>query len=322
MRPLAITVLGGTGFVGSCLVTRLIRDGHRVQVLTRNRDRHRALLVLPGLDLVDANVHDPSVLAEAFRGSDVVINLIGILNEGWSGRASFAHVHTELARKLIGACRSAGVGRVLQMSSLGAAAKAPSRYLRSKAAAEDALREGAGGVEWTVFRPSLVIGPDGGVAHTFGSLLAVFPVVPLARAGTRLAPVAIGDVVDAMVRALDARDTHGATLELCGPEVFTLAALVQYIASTHGYRRLVFGLPAPLGWLQAAVLGLVPGAPLSLDNFRSLAVDSVCSDSGLARLGIRPTSIRAVLPGFLSAEQPATRMADFRRAAGERIDQP
>ena len=123
MRTLSISVLGGTGFVGSALVTRLIREGHHVQVLTRNRARHRSLTVLPGLELHEADVHNPSALAEAFRGSDVVINLVGELNERRGAR--FQRVHTELTRKMIGACRSAGVPRVLQMSSLGAAVNAP-----------------------------------------------------------------------------------------------------------------------------------------------------------------------------------------------------
>jgi NADH dehydrogenase len=320
MRSLRISVLGGTGFVGSALVTRLIRDGHRVQVLTRNRARHRALTVLPGLELLQTDVHDPSALAEAFRGSDVVINLIGVLNE--RGRASFQRVHVDLTRKMIQASRSAGVPRVLQMSSLGASASAPSRYLRSKAAAEQALREDAGPVAWTVLRPSIVIGPDGGLLHQFATLLAAFPVLPLARGGARLAPVLLDDLVAALIAALDAPGIEGATLELCGPEVFSLTELARYIATASGHRRWVFGLPAPLGWLQAAVLGLLPGSPLSLDNFRSLGVDSVCTENGFGRLGLTVTGPKAAVPGYLGAGQPAVRYAQYRRAAGIRIDEP
>ena len=320
MRTLSICVLGGTGFVGTQLVTRLIRDGYAVRVLTRNRERHRSLLVLPGLELVNANVHDPSVLAEAFRGSDVAINLIGVLNERRDAR--FARVHAELARKLIGACRSAGVPRLLQMSSLGASESAPSLYLRSKGAAERLIREDAGPVAWTIFQPSIIVGPDDGFTRRFAALLAALPVLPLARGGARLAPVVVNDVVEAFCRSLDAAQTFGKTLQLYGPEVFTLVELVRYTASVRDLRRSVFALPDALGWLQAALLGLLPGTPMSLDNYRSLGVDSVGTDNGLARLGIVPTSLRAVVPGYLGAQQQAARFAEYRRAASGRIEEP
>ena len=319
MRSLGITVLGGTGFIGAALVARLVRDGHRVKVLTRNRARHRALTVLPGLDLAETDVHDPSALAEAFRGSDIVINLIGIRAE--RGRATFQRVHVELARKVLAGCRSAGVPRVLQMSALGAGANAPSRYLKSKAAAEQVLKDEAGPVECTVFRPSVVIGPDGGLLREFAGLLALFPALPLARGRARLAPVLLDDVVAAFVAALDA-PVPGAPLELCGPEVCTLTELARRIAAAGGHRRWVFGLPDPLGWLQAALLGLVPGSPLSLDTFRSLGLDSVCTDDGFGRLGLRASGPRAAIPGYLGAGQPAVRYASYRRAAGMRIDEP
>ncbi len=320
MRPLSITVLGGTGFVGTHLASRLIRAGHRVQVLSHNRERHRALLVLPGLELVDANAHDPSVLAEAFRGSDAVINLIGILNERRG--ATFARVHTELARKLVGACRSARVAHLIQMSALGAAADAPSRYLRSKAAAERFLREDTGGLAFTILRPSVIVGPGDGVTRKLAALLDWFPALPLARGGAKLAPVVVGDVIEAIVRSLEAPEAQGATLELCGPEAFTLVELARYLATVRGLRRAVFALPEPLGWLQAALLGLVPGKPMTLDNYRSLGVGAVCTESGFARLGITPTSVRLVVPGYLGAEQQTARFSEYRRAAGARVDEP
>lgn len=320
MRDLSITVLGGTGFVGSHLASRLIRDGHRLQVLSRNRERHRALLVLPGLNLVDANVHDPSVLAEAFRGSDVVINLIGILNERRG--ASFARVHVELARKLAGACRSAGVAHLIQMSALGAAEGAPSAYLRSKAAAERALREEPAGVPVSILRPSVIAGPGDGLTRKFAGLLDVFPVLPLARGGAHLAPTVVGDVVEAIVRLVGASQARGAPLELCGPETFTLVELARYIAGLRGEKRLVFALPEPFGWLQAAILGFVPGKPMTLDNYRSLGAEARCSEDGYARLGITPTSLRSIAPTYLGAEQQSMRFSAYRRAAGTRIDEP
>ncbi len=320
MGPASITVLGGTGFVGRRLLARLIRDGHRVMALTRNRDRHKSLLVLPGLDLVDADVHDARVLGEAVRGSQAVVNLIGILRERRG--ASFAKVHVELARKLALACRSAGVERLVHVGSLGAAENAPSRYLQSKGAAERALREDLGGVACSILKPSLVIGPDGGVVATFSALLGWLPFLPLARANARFAPLLIDDLVEAVVRTLGSHAAGTESFELCGPQVLSLGELVRAIGAARGRRPAIVALPDALGWLQAAVLGLVPGAPLSLDNFRSLGVDSICRDDGFARLGIAPGSIRSLLPTLGGIGQPTARFDSYRRAAGARIEEP
>jgi len=150
-----------------------------------------------------------------------------------------------------------------------------------------------------VFRPSVIFGHGDSFLNRFAGLLALAPVMPLARAGARFQPVYVGDVINAMVRSIDRRDTIGQAYELGGPDIVTLGALVRWVASLTGRRRLVVGLPDALGWLQAAVLGLLPGKPMSLDNFRSLALDSVCSDDGLGRLGIHATSLREIAPGYL-----------------------
>lgn len=320
MRPLSIVVLGGTGFVGTHLCSHLIRDGHSVRVLSRNRERAKHLLVLPGLELVDANVHEPAILAEQFRGRDAVINLVGILNEQGRSGAGFAHAHTELARKVVAACRSAGIARLLQMSGLRADENAPSHYLRSKGAAERIVREESGHVEWTIFQPSVIFGPGDGFLNRFASLLRTFPVMPLARADARFAPVYVGDVVRAFAQSLDDRHTHGATLQLCGPEVFTLREIVEYVAQVVGVQRPVFGLPDSIGLLQATLMDFLPGKPLSIDNFRSLTLDSVCTESGLVRLGIAPTSLRAIAPTYLGNRSREAQLDLYRRAAGDRID--
>jgi NADH dehydrogenase len=299
MTTHSICILGGTGFVGTALACRLIRDGHVVRVLTRDRYQHKALSVVPGLDLVDCDVHDPGRLAAALAGHDVAINLVGILNEHGHDGSGFRRAHTGLAITLVGACHAARVPRLLQMGSLRAAEDAPSHYLRSKALAERAIREQAGALAWTVFRPSVIFGQGDSFLNRFAGLLALAPVMPLARAGARFQPVYVGDVVEAMVRAIDRRDTHGQVYELGGPDIVTLGALVRWVAALTGRRRLVVGLPDAIGWLQAAILGLLPGKPMSLDNFRSLALDSVCSDDGLGRLGVVATSLRTIAPDYL-----------------------
>lgn len=301
-----IGLLGGTGFVGSVLVSRLARAGHAVRVLTRDRHRHRALWPLPGVELRDCDVHDGAALTAALEGCGTAINLVGILNErGHDGRG-FERAHVQLAATLVAACQAAGVERVVQLGSLRAAEDAPSHYLRSKARAERVIREHARDLAWTILRPSVIFGRHDQFLNRFAALLAVSPVLPLARIDARFQPVYVGDVAEAMIRCLDRTDTIGEVYELGGPHLVTLGNLVRYVAALQGRRRLVAGLPDALGALQAALLGLLPGKPMSLDNFRSLALDSVCARDGLARLGIVPSSLEAIVPTYLGTGHPAT----------------
>jgi len=296
---MSICVLGGTGFVGTELITRLVRDGHWVRVPTRNSAHGQHLRVLSTVELVGANVHDPRTLGQLLGGMDAVINLIGILNE--SGRATFQSAHTDLAAKLVAAMRGAKVRRLLQMSAMGAdRERGPSRYLRSKGEAEALIRAAAAHLDFTIFRPSVIFGPRDSLTNRFAALLRLSGgFLPLARSQARFAPVYVGDVADAFVRALDDRGSFGEAYELCGPEVLTLEQLVRMTAAIAQLPFHIMRLPDALGRLQAALLGMLPGKPFSLDNFRSLTVDSVCTQNGLARLGISPRHMMAVLPFYL-----------------------
>jgi uncharacterized protein YbjT (DUF2867 family) len=159
MRPQNIAILGGTGFLGTRLVVRLIKEGHSVTVLSRDREQHKHLLVLPGLTLQNCDVYEEAQLSERFRGKDVVINLVGILNERGFGGGGFRRAHTELTQGVLQAARYSGVARLLQVSALKAAVNAPSYYLRSKGAAEQLIREQSGSLDWTLFQPSVMFGP-------------------------------------------------------------------------------------------------------------------------------------------------------------------
>lgn len=297
---LTVCVLGGTGFVGAELVTRLCREGHWVRVPTRTLSGHEPLRVLDTVRLIRANVHEPRVLGRLFRGADVVINLIGILNE--HGPANFQSVHVDLAEKVVLAARTAGVTRLLHMSSLGAdASSAPSHYLRSKGEAEARVRAGSPVLEWTIFRPSVIFGPNDTLTNRFAGLLRLSGgFLPLARAGAKFAPISVTDVAEAFCRALLDPATAGHTFELCGPEVLTLKQLVEMTARVAGIRPWILPLPDFVAWMQAAVMNLLPGKPFSLDNLRSLSVDSVCRENGCARLGIVPQPMLSLLPTYLA----------------------
>lgn len=294
-------MLGGTGFVGRHLAARMVQRGHRVRVLSRDPERHRGLKVLPTLELMAADVRDPAELCRAFTGCDAVVNLIGILNEGRRGQG-FQAVHVDLVRKVVDACGATGVGRLLHMSALNAGAgRGPSHYLRSKGEGEDLAHLAAGqGLQVTSLRPSVIFGPDDSFLNRFAKLLTWAPgVFPLACPDARFAPVYIGDVVDAMSVALEDRRSVGRRYELCGPHVYSLRRLVDYVARLRGLRRRVVGLGDWLSRVQARVMERMPGTPFSYDNYLSLQVDSVCGEAGLAALGIEPTPLEAVAPAYL-----------------------
>jgi uncharacterized protein YbjT (DUF2867 family) len=310
-KSLGICVLGGTGFVGTELVTRLATAGHFVRVPTRHLSHGNHLKVLPTLQLMVANVHEPRVLGQLFQGMDVVVNLVGILNE--SGARRFRAVHAELASKVVEAMRTSRVTRLLHMSSLGAGAQAPSQYLRSKAEAEAFVRGSAATLAPTVFRPSVIFGPRDTLTNRFARLLRVSRgVLPLARPGARFAPVYVQDVVECFVRALHDARAIGGTYELCGPEVMTLADVVRRTAAAAHLPCHLIPLPDVLAQVQAAVMNFLPGKPFSIDNYRSLTIDSVCTENGCAALGVSPARMDAVIAGYLADHSLARRLDAYR----------
>jgi uncharacterized protein YbjT (DUF2867 family) len=317
MRPLSIVVLGGTGFLGTRLVASLIKDGHQVTVLSRDREQHKHLLVLPGLTLENCDVYQEAQLSERLRGSDVVINLVGILNERWFGGAGFRRAHTELTQHILNAARSAGVKRLLQVSALKAATDAPSYYLRSKGEAEKLIRDRNTALDWTIFQPSVMFGPGDSFLNRFAGLLAAIPLIfPLARPNARMQPVAVDDVVNAMRTCLHGGASSRQTYELGGPQVYTLREIVSLVAKLTRHRRWIIGLPNVLGRMQAFFLNFVPGRPFSSDNYKSLKVDSVCTDDGFSKLGIKPQSMAAAARLFLGAQEDNARLSQNRAAAG------
>lgn len=308
MAARQVCVLGGTGFIGRALVARLAADGHAVRVLTRDRTGNRSLEVLPTVRLVAADVHDSATLERAFAGCEVVVNLVGILNErrlGHGKGAEFRRVHTELPMKVVGACRAAGVRRYLHMSGLKAdSQRGPSHYLRTKGEAEDFIRRECtdGRPEFVIFQPSVVFGPGDEFINKFAAILPMAPgVLPLACAGARFAPVYVGDVVEAFARCVERRDAAGRTFQLCGPQVCTLGEIVRDTAAALGLRRRVLPLPDVASRIQAAIMDYVPGKPFSTDNYLSATLDSTCDCDGLAALGIERTSMRGVVPAYLKA---------------------
>jgi len=314
-RSRSICVLGGTGFVGQALVGELVRAGYRVTIPTRRRSQHRDLLVFPGVELIGADVHDERVLAALLRGTDAVVNLVGILNERGRDGSGFKHAHVDLVEKLLRACRETGVRRLLHMSALKAnAERGPSHYLRTKGQAEQLIRNEAG-IRYTIFKPSVIFGPGDSFTNRFAKLLKLLPVLPLACADSRMTPVYVGDVARAFMVALENSHTYGQTYELCGPDIYTLEEVVRFVQRQLGLRRAVVPLPKSLGRLQARIGEFLPGKPFSLDNLASLSVAGICSENGLAALGIEPQAMSAIAPRYLAPRRPTRPSTRYRARA-------
>jgi uncharacterized protein YbjT (DUF2867 family) len=310
MAAQQLVILGGTGFVGSHLVPRLAADGHGVVLLSRNREQHRELGVLPKVIVRSADVYNDDVLRREFDGADAVINLIGILNT--QGRHTFQSAHVDLTRRVIAACHASGVNRLHQMSSLKAG-QGLSQYLKTRGEAETLVK--ASGLDWTIYQPSVIFGEGDGLVSRFAALLRRMPALPLARAKSRMAPTFVGDVAEAIARCVDSNKLGlRRSYELYGPEAFTLGEIVRQIRDTAGLRTPVIPLHDSLGRLQSQVAGLLPGKPFSFDNFQSLRTDSVGKIDGYAALGIVPQPFAPWLPRLLGGS-PLQRRLDEARAA-------
>jgi NADH dehydrogenase len=316
MKHHHIAILGGSGFVGHHLCARLAREGHNIRVLTRRREEHRDLLVLPTLEIRECNVHDQEALNAALAGCDAVINLVGILNERGHSGEGFYRAHVEVAKKVITACRANGIQRLLHMSALGADAEhGASAYQRTKGEAEK-LVHASEGLHVTSFRPSIMFGPGDSFFNRFAALLRTTPLVfPLACPDARFAPAYVGDVVECYARAIDNPATYGKSYALCGPNVYTFRQLVAYTAEQVGVRRWIIALPDWLSRLQANVMEYVPGKPFSRDNYLSLQHDNVCEGEFPAEFGIMPRSIESEVPRYLAQKHERARYGDFRHMA-------
>lgn len=314
-----VLLLGGTGFVGRHICEHLARLGWAMTVPTRRAASASAVQHLPGLTVLQADVHDEAMLRQLLAGHDAVINLVAILH---GDEAAFQRNHVELPEKLARAGLTTGVKRLIHISALGAepsaADTAPSRYLRSKSRGEAVLQAAAAqGLQLTVLRPSVIFGADDRFLNLFAALQRVFPVMPLAGASARFQPVWVEDVAQAVVACLQDTRTIGQAFELCGPGVYTLRELVQLAGRAAGVPRPVIPLPAALGRLQALFMELAPGPTLmSRDNLDSMKTDNVASGRvpGFSTLGITPTGPAAVAPAYLGTGDRLLQLrSQFRR---------
>ncbi|MBR3194863.1 complex I NDUFA9 subunit family protein [Bosea sp. (in: a-proteobacteria)] len=321
-----VTVFGGSGFLGRHVVRALARRGYRVRAAVRRPDLAgflQPLGIVGQVTAVQANLRYPDSVAAAVKGADAVINLVGIMQE--KGRQNFSSVQAQGARSVAQACANLGVDRLIQVSALGADADSKSAYARSKAEGEAAVH---GLVKQAVvLRPSVMFGPEDTFFNRFASLVRMLPVLPLAGAETKFQPVFVGDVAEAIARAVDGKAPAGKVYELGGPQVKTLRELVDYVCEVTGRKRLIAPMPFGLARLQGQVLeladmltlGLMPNELiLTRDQVSLLESDNVVSATAekegrtLHGLGITPVSVEAEVPGYLWRFRKAGQFATAR----------
>lgn len=311
MEITTIAVVGGSGFVGRHVCHRLAGEGYRVRVATRDRERAKdKLIFLPTVEAELVNTNDRQQIAAFVRGADAVINLVGVLHER-RGAGSFQAAHVELAANVVAACREAGVRRLLHMSALQADRNGPSRYLRSKGEAEAIVRDS--GLDWTVFRPSVIFGEGDSFLNQFAGLLSIAPVVFLPCPNARFQPVFVEDVAAAFARSLKDPGSIGKSYDLCGPKVYRLRELVEFVGAITGRPRPVVGLNDTLSYWQAFAMELLPVKMMTRDNYYSMRLDNVCDC--VFPLGIEPTALEAVAPTFLAQRTPRRRYQWMRTRA-------
>jgi NADH dehydrogenase len=310
-----VTVFGGSGFVGTQAVRFLAKAGWRVRVAVRNPNLAYDMRLLGDvgqIDVVQANVRVKASLVRALENAAASLNLVGVLGE--TGRQGFQAVHVMGARNVAEAAREQGVQRVVQMSALGAAPDSESKYARTKAEGEAAVREIY--PDAAMVRPSVIFGPGDGLFERFASMAQFSPVLPLVGGGhTRFQPAFVGDVGRALARIVTDLDSAGQTFELGGPGVYAFHELMEMLLAETGQRRLLLPIPFPVAAALGSLgdlLSSVARPPITADQVRLLQSDNVVSGGlpGFAELGITPATLEAVLPTYLYKYRKGGQYAD------------
>ncbi len=313
-KPKHAILFGGAGFIGSQLVVTLSRAGWHITVVTRRPHRHRNLLVIPSLKLVHAGDLSSAFIAKLISEADVVVNLIGILNQ--TRTKTFNDLHIHLPERIAEVCLQNRANRLINLSALGAAIDAPSQYLKSRAYGEQALRMAMEkGLNCTIIRPSIVFGPRDSFSRMFFQLLSMSPVFfPLIMPNAIIQPVYVRDVVHCLFHAIQVQIPENDSFDVAGPERFTLREFIQLIDRLGGMHHRIIGLSPALSKLLASVTQFVPGKPLTPDNVLSLQAPHAVRPATPLPYGVQSTTFESVAGTWLSRQ--INQLDQYRAQAG------
>lgn len=307
-----VTIFGGSGFVGRYIARRLAKDGWRIRVAVRNPNE--AMFVRPygavgQVEPVFCNIRDDASVAAVMAGADAVVNCVGLLAE--AGKNTYAAVQDEGAERIARIAAEHGIGRMVQMSAIGASSDSPSEYARTKAAGEAAvLRHMPNAV---ILRPSIVFGQEDEFFNRFAGMSRLGPILPVVGANTRFQPVHVDDVAAAAQLATNG-DVAGGVYELGGPDVHSFRELMDLMLDVVRRRRLVLNIPFFAARImafffriaQTLSLGIIK-APVTKDQVINLGMDNVVSEDaqGFDALGMTPAAMEAILPDYLWRFRPS-----------------
>jgi uncharacterized protein YbjT (DUF2867 family) len=294
-------VFGGTGFLGRAVVRRLVEEGAELRVAVRHPERAAFPTEAGAVTAVRADVWDEDSVAPALAGADGVVNTVGHYVE--RGRATFEAIHGQGAAHVARAAAAAGVGRLVHISGIGADERSPSPYVRARAIGERLVREAF--PQATILRPSVMFGPEDAFFNQLAAIAKFMPLLPLFGSGeVRLQPAYVGDVAEAVARALTLETAKGQTFELGGPRSYTYKELLQLLLRQTGRRRLLLPVPYFAWELLAALMAPLPKRPVSRDQVVLMKQDNTVAPNApsFAALGISPHPVEEILPSYLGIE--------------------
>jgi uncharacterized protein YbjT (DUF2867 family) len=308
-----VTVFGGSGFIGRTLVQHLAKAGYRVRVAVRRPNN--ALFVKPlgelgQVQLAQANVRNQPSVEAAVKDADYVVNLVSVLHE--SGNQTFENLHVKGSGIIAAACSRAGVKKLIQISSIGADEESGSKYARTKARGEKAVRENFPAA--TIIRPSVVFGPDDKFFNKFAGIAKIFRMLPVICGKTKMQPVYVGDVADAIASAIENDDAAGKIYEIGGPKIYEFRELLKMVNKYTEQNVPLIPIPKQLAYLKAFFLGMLPNPLITIDQVRLLEKDNVAGEGmpGLAELGVNAKPAEAIIPNYLVQHRPT---GQFRSAS-------
>ncbi len=301
-----VTIFGGSGFIGKTLVEHLAKAGYRVRVAVRRPNNALFLKPLGELgqvQLAQANVRNRASVEAAVKGADIVINLVSVLYE--SGSQTFEKLHVGAAGLIAEVSKASGVKKLIQISSIGADEESASKYARTKARGEKLVKENF--PEATIMRLSVVFGPDDSFFNKFGAMAKSFIALPVVCGESKMQPVYVGDVADAILNVMTNDSAAGKLYEIGGPKVYTFKELLEFVNKVTEQNVQLISIPRPLAYFQAFFLGMLPNPIVTIDQLRLLEKDNIPTGEqpGLNELGVEATPVEAVVPNYLIHFRPA-----------------